>query len=306
MSRRRKARNNQFGQSAQQNTYTYVMWENYLQNIALTLFQWEGLPETCDERFLELTLYNRGYALFFQDPIVMRYLTLTCTIQGEWDVYNLPIHRQAFATNDYTCDRDNSNSVLIFNNWLHLPGWQLTRQYARRIANIERTIDVNVSAQRTPLAIKATEEMRLTMKNFYMQYDGNSPFIFTGQDFPLENLEVINTEAPFVAPGLFQLKQFYINEYLTLIGVENSNQDKKAQMTANEIGSNYGQVEIGRYNGLTAREQAAKQINSMFGLNVSVHPRSQINTMLNRPFMGITDTSFDEPSDDVPTEEDEK
>lgn len=300
---RRKRRNTQFDQSAGRNTFTYVMWENYLKNIALTLFKWEGLPDTCDERFLELTLYNRGYALFFQDPILATYLAMTCTIQGEWDVYNIPIQREAFASNDYHCARNKSNSVIIFNNWLHLPGWQLTRNYAERIANIERTIDVNVSAQRTPIAIKARDEVRLTMKNFYMQYDGNSPFIFTDESFPFENLEVINTEAPFVAPGLFQLKQFYINEYLTLLGIENSNQDKKAQMTANEIGSNYGQVEVGRYNGLTARQQAANEINRMFGLNISVHPRSQISTMLNRPFMGIMGDDIEEPSDDVPMED---
>lgn len=303
---RRKNRNSQFNQSARRNTGTYIVWENYLKNIAITLFQWEGLPDTCDERFLELLLYNRGYALFFQDPVVERYLNLACTLNGEWDVYNLPVFRQAFATNDYTCDRDNTNSVIIFNNWLHLPGWELTRCYAERIANIERAIDVNVSAQRTPIAIKASEEQRLSMLNFYMQYDGNTPFIFTGDNFPLENLEVINTQAPFVAGNLFQLKQFYVNEYLSLIGVENSNQDKKAQMTANEIGSNYGQVEVGRYNGLTARQQAADEINRMFGLNVSVHPRSQINTLLNRPFMGLLPSDeLEEPEDVVPVKEEE-
>lgn len=306
MSRRRRNRNSQWDQSAAKNTSSYVMWENYLTSVALTLFEWVNLPESCDERFLELTLYNRGYALFFQDPVVQRYLTLTCTLDGEWDVYNVPIRRRAFASNDYECWRDINDSVIIFNNWLHLPGWELTRQYAHRIANIERAIDVNVSAQRTPIAIRATEEMRLTMKNFYMNYDGNAPFIFTTDNFPLENIDVINTGAPFVAPGLFQLKQFYINEYLTLLGVENSNQDKKAQMTANEIGSNYGQVEVGRYNGLVARQQAADQINRMFGLNISVRPRSNINTMLNRAF--ITPASLDEynePSDDVPMEVEE-
>lgn len=301
MSRRKKKTAQ--GQSAELNTTSYIMWENYFTNIALTLFEWENLPDSCDPRFLELTLFNKGFCLFFQDPVLQKYLTLPCTIEGEWDVYNIPFERQAYATNDYHCDRDWTNSVLCFNNWLHLPGWDMVRLYASRVSNLERAIDVNVSAQRTPLAIRATEEQRLTMKNFYMNYDGNMPFIFVDEQFNLGNIEVINTQAPFVGPGLFQLKQFYINEFLTILGVENSNQDKKAQMTANEIGSNYGQVEVGRYNGLVSRQQAADQINRMFGLNINVKFRSQINTLVNRPFMGLKETeAITEPEDVVPTE----
>ena len=291
-------------ESAIQNTSSYIMWENYLTNIALTCFEWENLPDSCDERFLELALFNKGFCLFFQDPITDMHLTLPCTIEGRWNVYNIPFRREAIATNDYRCWRDSSNSVIIFNNWLHLPGWEMVREYARRIAKIERAIDVNVSGQRTPIAIRATEEQRLTMKNLYMQYDGNMPFIFVSDTTPLDSLEVINTQAPFVAPGLFQLKQFYVNEFLSLIGIENSNQDKKAQMTSNEIGSNYGQVEVGRYNGLTARMQAVNEINRMFGLNINVKFRSQINTLVNRRFMVIQDSAAaTEPADIVPSEE---
>lgn len=275
-------------ESAIRNNNTYQMWLNYFRNIAINVYHWEGLPDTVDQRFLELTLLDIGYALYFQDPVINCDLALRCSISGNWDVYNTPLKREAYATNNYRCKRDITNSVLIYNNYLHQPTAYLAREYALRIYDIDRTIDVNVRAQKTPILINATEEQRLTLKNLYMQYDGNEPFIFADKNANLDGLSVIQTGAPFVAAQLFQLKQFYMNEFFSLLGIENSNQDKKAQMTANEIGANYGQIEASRFTGLMARQEAAKKINNMFGTNISVKVSSNLDTLVNRPFMGLT------------------
>ena len=286
--------------SATLNIQTYIQWEVYLKNIALNVYQWENLPDTCDARWLEIQLYEKGFCLFFQDPDLLKYLTLQCTISGTWDVYNIPIYRRAFANNEYQCERDNTNSVIIFNNYTHTPTHNIVRQYAQRIYELERAIDVNVKAQKTPMLLQANETQRLSMLNLLEQYDGNTPYIFVDSETPFGEIKAINTAAPFVAPGLFQLKQFYLNEFLSVMGVENSNQDKRAQMTANEIGSNYGQIEMSRYTGLSARRMAADQINRMFGLNVSVNISSKLETLVNRPF--IQSETLLEPKDVVPSD----
>lgn len=300
---KKRPRNQNRWPSARLNNDTFLQWELYFKNVALNVYRWENLPETVDPRWLELILYEQGFCLFFKDEIAERFLSLQCTISGKWDVYNIPIYRRAYASNGYHYDTDNKNSVLIWNNYTHTPTQYYSQLYALRVAEIERAIDVNVKAQKTPVLLRTTEQQRLSMKNFYMQYDGNEPFIFADLDTSFGEIQAINTQAPFVAPGLFQLKQFYINEFLSLLGVENSNQDKKAQMTAKEIGANYGQIEISRYTGLQARQECAKQINDMFGLDVKVNVSSRLETLVNRPFIGISDgLEGREPSDDVNTE----
>lgn len=272
----------QWWESGDQNNKTYVDIYNQLMELALNVFHWENLPDTVDERFLELTLYEKGYALWFKDEVIGD-LALTCTIGGRLDVYRIPIERRAFANNGYFAERDASNSVLIFNNYLHTPTHLTIAQYARRLYEIQRAIDTNVKAQKTPILVLASEQQRLTMKNLYMDYDGNEPFIFGDKNLEYDNIKAMNTNAPFVADKLKMLYHQTWNEALTFIGIENSNQDKKERLVKDEVGSNYGNVEAQRNVKLNARQQAADKINRMFGHNIKPVFNSDLRTMVNMP-----------------------
>lgn len=237
-------------------------------------------PPSVDERFLELTLYEKGYCLYFNDEIIGN-LALTCTIGGQLDVYRIPVLRRAYAVNGYNKMCSTKDSVLIFNNYLHTPTQLTIELFARRLYEIERAIDVNVKAQKTPTLILSSEQQRLTMKNLYMQYDGNEPFIFGDKNMDIEGIKSLKTDAPFVADKLENLKHQIWNEALTFCGIENSNQDKKERLVSDEVGSNYGNIEAQRNVMLNARKQAVKKINSMFGTNIDVHFRSNLATMVN-------------------------
>lgn len=266
--------------SAQINNQTYIDYYQRLMEFAINMFEWRNLPPTVDERFLELTLYEKGYCLYFNDEVVGN-LALTCTIGGMLDVYRIPTDRRAFAVNGYNKICTSQDSVLIFNNYLHTPTILTIELFARRLYEIERTIDVNVKAQKTPTLVLASEQQRLTMKNLYMQYDGNEPFIFGDKDMEFDGIKCLKTDAPYVADKLQVLKHQIWNEALTFCGIENSNQDKKERLVADEVGSNYGNIEAQRNVMLNARRQAADKINRMFGTNIEVGFRSSLNTMVN-------------------------
>lgn len=266
--------------SAQINNQTYIDYYQRLMEFAINMFEWRNLPPTVDERFLELTLYEKGYCLYFNDEVVGN-LALTCTIGGMLDVYRIPTERRAFAVNGYNKICTSQDSVLIFNNYLHTPTILTIELFARRLYEIERTIDVNVKAQKTPTLVLASEQQRLTMQNLYMQYDGNEPFIFGDKDMEFDGIKCLRTDAPYVADKLQVLKHQIWNEALTFCGIENSNQDKKERLVADEVGSNYGNIEAQRNVMLNARRQAADNINRMFGTNIEVGFRSSLNTMVN-------------------------
>lgn len=267
-------------QSAELNNKTYIDYYNRLMELALNVFEWENLPPSVDERFLELTLYEMGYCLYFNDEIIGN-LALTCTIGGKLDVYRIPVLRRAYAVNGYNKMCSTKDSVLIFNNYLHTPTQLTIELFARKLYEIERAIDVNVKAQKTPTLILSSEQQRLTMQNLYMQYDGNEPFIFGDKNMDIEGIKSLKTDAPFVADKLENLKHQIWNEALTFCGIENSNQDKKERLVSDEVGSNYGNVEAQRNVMLNARKQAVKKINAMFGTNIDVHFRSNLQTIVN-------------------------
>lgn len=264
----------------QLNQRTYINYYDRLKDLALNRFEWINLPPTVDERFLELTLYEYGYCLYFNDELIGN-LALTCTIGGQLDVYRIPILRRAYATNGYQKMCSKKDSVIIFNNYTHTPTATFIEDFARRLTLIERTIDININAQRTPLMLLGSQSQKMSMEQAFQKYDGFIPFIFGDKDFNMNDISVLKTDAPANYPSLQVQKHSIWNEALTFLGIENSNQDKKERMVSDEVGSNYGNVEAQRNISLNARRQACEQINRMFGTDIWVNFNSNLATMVN-------------------------
>lgn len=89
-------RKTNFWESAVMNNATYIQYYNRLIELSIAMFDWTGLPNTIDPRFLELTLFKYGQAVFFEDE-VMGYLALTNAVQGGFDVYGYPVASRAYS-----------------------------------------------------------------------------------------------------------------------------------------------------------------------------------------------------------------
>lgn len=272
MSRKRKVG---FWESSWLNNRTYQHYYNRLTELAISMFEWQNLPDTVDARFLELSLFSTGMAVFFKDD-ELGYLALQTMIGGNLDVYNVPKIRRAYATNGFNMPLSENDSVIIWNNMLRTNCLTDIELFARRLYECDRTIDVNIKAQKTPVAILCDENQRLTMKNMYAQYDGNEPFIFGAKDLDIKKIQAITTGAPFVADKIMQTKIQIWNEAMTYLGISNVNFQKKERMVTDEVTRNMGSTLSSRYTRLEMRKKACKDINKMFGLNVNVEYRADI------------------------------
>ena len=260
------------------NDRTFIQYYNRLVDLAISQFEWVNLPPTCDRRFLELTLFADGMAVFFKDE-VMGYLTLQCMISGPLDVYRIPIYRRAYASNGYQMDLNKENSVLIFNNSLHINSQLDIEMYAWRLYEIQRAIDTNVKLQKNPKIITCSETQRLTIINLFKQYEGNYPFIFADKQMDLTGLNAIDISAPYVADKLQVLKGLVWNEAMTYLGIGNTNDEKRERLNTLEVKSGMGDVEAQRYTRLLEREIACERINAMFpDVNLSVRYKQVIAT----------------------------
>lgn len=267
-----------FWESARKNNSTYIQYYNRLVELAISMFEWKNLPETIDPRYLELALFTDGMAVFFKDEDI-GYLGMRTMIGGTWDVYNIPTYRRAYASNGYQKVLNQNDSVIIFNNLLHTNSLLDVRMFAERLYDLDRSIDVNAKAQKTPIVITCDETQRLTMLNLYKKYDGNEPFIFGDKSLDLNAIKVLNTQAPYVADKLYQLKVQYWNEALTYLGISNVNYEKKERLVSDEVVRSQGGTIASRYSRLEARRQACEKINKMFGLDISVDYRDDFREM---------------------------
>lgn len=270
MARRNKEM--QFWESAKMNNWTYMQYYNILTELSISMFEWKNLPDTVDPRFLELILFADGMAVFFKDD-VMGYLGLRTMIGGHLNVYQIPTIRTAYASSGYNKILNEEDSVIIFNNMLHTNSMLEVEQYAKRLYNLDRAIDVNANAQKTPILISCDESQRLTLKNLYMKYDGNVPVIYGDKNMTPNSLKVLTTGAPFVADKLYTLKTQLWNEALTRLGISNISFQKKERLISDEVMRSQGGTIASRYSRLNARRQACEQINKMFDLNIDVEYR---------------------------------
>ena len=267
MARRRK--NAEFWESAKYNNASFMEYYNRLTELSIAMFKWTGVPDTLDIRFLELILFGDGMAVFFKDEDI-GYLALRCMIGGHLNLYQIPDERTAYASNGYNMPLNEKNSVIIFNNKLHTNSVLTVENFARRLWNLDRTIDINCNAQKTPVLISCDETQRLTLKNVYMQYEGNYPVICSDKNLNPNSLKVLSTGAPYVADKLYMLKTQIWNEALTYLGISNVNMTKKERLISDEVIRNQGGVIANRNSRLKERQWACEQINRMFDLNMWV------------------------------------
>lgn len=251
------------------NSRSYINYYERLKNIAMNMFEWYNLPDSVDVRWLELCLFEFGYCLFFKDE-VMGYLTLNCSIGGQLNVYRTPTYYRPITPSGIVFPSYNiDNSVLIFNNYTRTNTEWIIIQFAERLARLERTIDINVNAQKTPYLYYTSPNTKLSILNMQNQVDNFEPAIIADKNFNPEQIQILKLDAPFIADKLEIQKRRIWNEAMTFLGVKNSGSEKRERLVEAEAEAD-GDVEAMRYVMLSARQQACERINKMFGLNVWV------------------------------------
>lgn len=263
-----------FWESANDNEWSAIYYMNRLTELAMAMFEWKNLPDEIDWRFLEYILFYNGQILFFKEPNMDEYVVTKCALSGKMNFYRTPNDRRAYADNGFQANLTEKNSVVIYNNMLRLPTYPAMSFYARKLWEVDRIIDINIKAQKTPVLILANEDDRLTMKNVYMQYDGNQPFIFGSKNMGLQdNVQVLKTDAPYLADKLMEHKNQIWNEAMTYLGISNVSYQKKERLISDEVTRSMGGTIASRQSRLEMRKEACEQINKMFGLNISVEYR---------------------------------
>lgn len=270
-----------FEDSLSMNTLTYTQYLNRLTELAISMFEWKNLPDTIDIRYIEMQLFETGCLVYFNDE-VMGNLCLNCLYNGSLDIYGNPILRRAYSRyNNYQKLLKPDNSVIIWNNYLHTNSILDIKMFARRLYNLDRIIDVNANAQKTPVLIQGTEKQRLTLKNLYKEYEGNTPFIFGDKNLDINALKSIQTNAPYVCDKIYTLKTQIWNEALTYLGISNINIQKKERLITDEVTRNQGGTIASRYSRLEMRRVAVNKINDMFGTNIEVNYREDFQQIDN-------------------------
>lgn len=267
-------------QSLAMNTKQYQLYYDLLLQMAISVFAWQNLPSEIDERFLELTLITRGLSVFWFSLDYDKYFANQACESGHINMYQNPTSYKIYGADGFNYDLKAKECVPIWNSYLRKGDNDIFEIYARRLADIDRTIDVNLLNQKMPVICSIPETKRLTYSNLLKQIYSNEPVIIVDDGVVnLNNIKYISTNVPYICDRLLDAKAQIWSEAMTALGINNNNQQKAERVQTAEVMANNGQIVANRLIHLDSRRKACKAINEKYGLDVWVDYNQDISSI---------------------------
>ena len=265
-----------FWQTDSYNSRTFQKNFDLLLSLALNRFRWEGLPDTCDSRYLEFVLHRNGIATFSYDANqpTRIFTTLQAMPYGEYNMYGLPVKWRAVGFDGLTdYEVDNGNGVLCYYSNSRISPWNALEIYARKMAHYERTEDVNLSQQMKPFIGIAPQEKRLELVNLLKQVEGGEPAILgdSGLLDLMNNVTVIDTKVPIITEELARSHQNVLNQALLYLGIPHLAFEKGERMIEDEARANTAPTNVMLLDCLKARRDFCDKVNAKFGTEIGVY-----------------------------------
>lgn len=225
------------------------------------LFKW-NLPKNINIDIMERNLFNEGRVLFF-DTETDGYLALPCSAFSRFNEQGEPIEYQAIGFTGKVWRRNLTNAVLIKNLPMLSPCLPRVFEECKLLVDIRQATVTNVNSVKTPFVFTGNKDQLLTLKNIFKKISNNEPVTYIESGM-LQNLQVLNTQAPFVADKLDTLYYSTLGKILTYIGINNNQVEKKERLTNDEINSNNDWVNAHLMTALRCRQEACDRINELF------------------------------------------
>lgn len=255
-----------FWQSDNFNVRSYSKNLDMLLSLAMNRFRWEGLPNTCDSRFLERSLHRNGIAsISFDTRTPDIWDSLIAMSEGEFNKYGIPTRWRAIGYNpkDTGYEVTPDNGELVFYSWSRAGIWSGLELFARKLTHYERTEDINLAHQQKPIVFVVPDRSKkLEVSNIMQQTLGGEPAILINRAGMgmIEEITKIDTQVPFIAEDLALAKKNVMFDALMWLGIPHLAFEKGERMIEDEARANTAPTNIMLLNCLNARRDACKRL----------------------------------------------
>ncbi|URG18053.1 connector protein [Curtobacterium phage Ayka] len=253
------------------------MYWRILSELCINRFKWSGLDDTgVNVRFMELTLFQYGLACVFKHSATGKVVAVRATPTGQWDYAMEPIAYTVQGANMRTKRLARRFVVPVWPNAMRTTDLDIVAVYAKRLAELDRSIEIAADNARRTMVAFVSENERLSMDNIIRQIREGQPVIRVNSDAYTpgelqQKLAAVNFGSdPDGIEKLHIIRTRMWGECMGLLGFDFANQDKKERVVASEVDANNSQVDAMRFVNLNARRVAAKEISKKFDLDVKV------------------------------------
>jgi hypothetical protein len=263
------------------------MYIRLLTDLAASRFKWTGMPDEIDLRFLELTLFYQALSVFYKDGRYNKFMALRANYNGYLDYQNNPTGFNVIGNNFISASvsairetesvdkkgfpQTMGKAIPIWANKQRTPDIDIVLIYAKKLAILDRTVEINSSNARMPKVVVSNENMNLTMANLSRQIEEGQNNLKVRGNVNLEDIKALDLGVdPLTILNIDIVRDRQWNKCMTLLGIQSSNQDKKERLVSDEVTANGDQTSMMRYVNLNERRVAANKINKEYDLNIKV------------------------------------
>ena len=249
---------------------------NKLKLLALNIFEWKNLPNNIESRHIEKALFTHGQAIFY-DHKELGLICLPCSNTNNTNAYG---ETKVVTTSGFNIiDRvevvnrlKSKDEILevglplgvnIANNDLLTPTELDVIDYANKLYEVEKAINLNIRQQKFPYLIATDTNTKLSMEQLIKDVEDGKMAIFHSKHFDISKLNVFNLNVPFVVDKLQQYKMDLNDEILTFFGLNNVYQ-KRERMLVDEVNAKNDYIDRNIALMYKGRKKACDLINEIY------------------------------------------
>lgn len=245
------------------NQEIYQYYRERLINLALSQFEWHGLPETCDRLYFERTLLFNGTAAMYKPKDTDFWLTTGYTYNSKGknmvNVYGYPVSIMGYGANATNIETDEWE--ILFDNMTMTSLMPKIDLYARLLWECHCTFRNNLRQQNTPYIVATNRNKSLSFKNLFNRIFGFDPVIEVKDSLNIEDeVKVFNINKEYIGNDLLDSLKVIWNEACHMLGITGET-TKKERVLNDELCMNRMQDTITMSSRLLTRMEFCNKMN---------------------------------------------
>ena len=237
-----------------------------------------GVPKSWDYDYMLTHLFIDGYIAITDTSIGV--IPLQCGVTGI-NVFDHPT-RALFANpvlgtfeRELYGDNPAESCALVKLQYDYRGVMPLIERYAAMLALCDSSIAVNLRNSKVSfIGFIAGKQRAATMERLYQEIDNGKPAVFVKKDdITKDDIYYNHVKETYIANDVQLLKQSIKNDFLTEVGLNNANTDKRERLIVDEVNANNDEVKANVQHWLDSITEGLKRANKLFGLNLSVSLR---------------------------------
>lgn len=242
-------------------------------------FEFGGIPDEWDYDYMLTNLFIHGYIAITDTSAGV--VPLRCGITGI-DIFDHPT-RAIFANavlgnfeRNLYGDNPATDCALVKIQYDFIGAMPIVDRYAALLALCDNSIAVNLRNSKVAfIGLVSSKQQAATFEKMYRDIDSGKPAVYAkkGDGLTTDDIYYNHVRETYIANDVQLLKQSIKNDFLTEVGLNNANTDKRERLIVDEVNANNDEVQANVQHWIDNIREGLKRANALFGLDLSVKLR---------------------------------